>query len=91
MIKVTIQQAARKRGIKNAYQFGQKVGFSDRVALRIWNNEQDPKLKTLDRICSAWGCGLDELIVYKRDASPNGHTSPVLRKKQTGTKAKAVK
>lgn len=91
MIKVTIRQAARRRGLKNAYQFGQSIGVADMVAARIWEGVQLPKLKTLDRICNAWGCGLDELIAYKRDASPNGHTSPVTPKKQIGTKTKAGK
>src|SRR5689334_6327231 len=83
MIKVLIKRAAKKRGLKNAYQFGQSVGLSDRVALRIWNNEQPPKLKTLDRICNAFRCSLDELIEHRLDRSTNGHTpglSPVGRR-----------
>lgn len=89
MIKVLIRAAAKKRGIENAYQFGQSVGFSDRVALRIWNNDQPPKLKTLDRICDAWGCPLDDLI--RHSLSSNGHTSSPSRKKRIGEPAKAAK
>lgn len=91
MIKVKIKQAAMRRGYKNAYQFGQSIGVKRMVASRLWKNEQLPKLQTLDRICNAWGCGLDELIAHKRDAPTNGHTSTVSRNKRIGTKAKAVK
>src|SRR5687768_14856775 len=87
MIRVKIREAAKKRRLKNAYQFGQSVGFSDRVALRIWNNDQPPKLKTLDRICNAWRCRLDELIDHKLDkASANGD-GLALPQKRTQTKA----
>jgi DNA-binding Xre family transcriptional regulator len=91
MIKVMIRQAAKRRGFKNAYQFGQSIGVKRMVASRLWKGEQLPKLQTLDRICNAWGCALDELIAHKRDMSSNGHTSPAARKKQTGTKAKVAK
>lgn len=91
MIRVMIKQAAKRRGHKNAYQFGQSIGVKRMVASRLWKGEQLPKLQTLDRICNAWGCGLDELIAFKRDASPNGHASPASRKKQVGTKTKVAK
>lgn len=91
MIKVTIKEAAKKRGIQNAYQFGQKIEVADKVAASIWNNTQEPKLKTLNRICNALGCGLEELIVYKPDrnraaSNGNGHTSPLPRKRSSGIK-----
>lgn len=76
MIKVTIRQAAKTRGLKNAYQFGQSIGVSRMVAARIWKNDQPPKLKTLDRICNAWGCGLEELIVFIPGAPRSRYTSP---------------
>lgn len=75
MITVTIRQAAERRGIKNAYQFGQSLGVHQQVAVRIWENTQQPKLATLDRICNAWGCDLKELIVYSPDKKTNGHTT----------------
>lgn len=68
MIRVMIKAAAKRRGYENAYQFGRSIGVKGMVASRIWKNSQFPKLKTLDRICNAWGCGLDELIAHKRDA-----------------------
>ena len=94
MIKVMIKEAAKRRGLKNAYQFGQSIGVKRMVASRIWNNDQLPKLKTLDRICNAWGCGIEDLIVYKRDPKKphqekpdsNGHTSSLKRKRSSGIK-----
>lgn len=64
MIKVKIRQAAIRRGFKNPYQFAKSVGLSKPVAGRIWENEQEPQLKTLNRICDAWQCDLTELIQY---------------------------
>lgn len=91
MIRVMIKQAAKRRGLKNAYQFGQSIGVKRMVASRIWNNEQPPKLKTLDRICNAWGCGLEELIVHRREGHQekpdgNGRTSSLPQKRSSGKK-----
>lgn len=91
MIKVTIKQAAQKRGIENAYQFGRKIGVADKVAASIWNNTQEPKLKTLNRICNALGCGLEDLIVYRPDkqrpaSNNNGHTSSLPQKRSKDIK-----
>ena len=80
MIKVTIKRAAKRRGLKNAYQFGQRIGVANMVASRIWENKQPPKLKTLDKICNAWGCDLAELLVHKLDKT-NGKPA---RPKQSG-------
>lgn len=91
MIKVKIRQAAKRRGYKNAYQFGQSIGVKRMVASRLWKGDQLPKLQTLDRICNAWGCGLDELIAYKRDGAMNGHTSPASRSKHAGAKPSGAK
>lgn len=81
MIRVTIKQAAKKRGFKNAYQFGQSLGLADMVAARLWKGSQLPKLKSLDRICNAWGCDLGELISYTPDRSRNGHSSTTTQKR----------
>lgn len=67
MIKVTIRKAAEKRKLKNPYQLAKSVGISKMVAGRIWENEQEPQLKTLDKICEAWGCDLSELVQYVRN------------------------
>lgn len=93
MITVTIRQAAKRRGLDNAYQFGQSVGLADMVAARIWKSDQLPKLKTLDKICNAWGCDLGELIVYVSDKNGRSTTSPQKRVKINPTvkKVKAVK
>lgn len=67
MIKVTIREAARRRKLFNAHQFGESVGFARMVASRIWKGEQLPKLRTLEKICNAWGCDSRELIVIQAD------------------------
>lgn len=86
MIRVTIREAAKRRGYKNAYQFGQSIGVARMVASRIWKNEDTPKLETLDKICNAWRCRLDELIEHKLDKRPsNGHGSTILQKQAKRT------
>ncbi len=64
MIKVTIQAAGKKRGITNGYQFAKSIGYTKSVGIRIWNGEQEPRLRTLDTICKAWKCDLAELVKY---------------------------
>lgn len=86
MIRVRIQEAAKERGLENASQFGRSIGVSNRVALRIWDNLQPPKLATLDKICNAWGCPLSDLLEHTLDKrSRNGHssTAPQKRAKKT--------
>lgn len=82
MIRVRIQEAAKDRGLENASQFARSVGFSNRVALRIWDNLQPPKLATLDKICNAWNCPLSDLIEHTLDrAARNGHSSTAPQKR----------
>lgn len=82
MIRVTIREAAKRRGYKNAYQFGQSIGVARMVASRIWKNEDTPKLETLDKICNAWGCPLSDLIEHTLDKrSRNGHSSTTPQKR----------
>lgn len=64
MIKVTIQEAGKRRGVENGTQFAKSVGYKRPVGIRIWSGDQEPRLSTLDKICKAWGCDLSELVQY---------------------------
>lgn len=75
MIKVTIRQAARKVGIKNAYQLQKLAGLSPAVAADLWRGEKSPKLETLDHLCGVLECELWDLI------QRNGHTKTAPRKR----------
>lgn len=68
MIKVTIKQAAIKRGIKTAYQLAQVMGDqgSKMTAARLWAGNW-PRPETLDRIAEVLVCGVDELITRVPD------------------------
>lgn len=72
MIKVTIKQAAKRRGILTPAELARRVGVQERVAGRWWKTDTQgvlPRLQSLDAICKAFGnCDLSELI--KR--IPNG-------------------
>lgn len=69
MIKVTIRQAAIKRGIKTPRQLAKVVEVKDAVAWRWWNwtastgQDSIPTVKSLDKICDKLDCELSDLIV----------------------------
>lgn len=64
MIKLTVREAARKRGIKTAYRLSQALGDGkDRTrGLRLWRGVL-VSLQTLDDVAEALGnCDLSELV-----------------------------
>lgn len=88
MIKVTVRQAAEKRGIKNAYRLAQKLQGTDvgpdakhqRLASKLWKGNVQPALETIDRVAEALDCGLEELLVRvpnkrTKPSTPQGRTS----------------
>jgi DNA-binding Xre family transcriptional regulator len=62
MITVTIQAAALRRGVKNAYQLQLIAGISPAVAADLWRGKKLPRLETLDNLCEVLGCELTDLI-----------------------------
>lgn len=62
MIKVTIRQAAKQAGIKNAYQLQKRAHISPAVAADLWKGETLPRLDTLDNLCEVLGCELSDLV-----------------------------
>lgn len=63
MIKVTIAQAAKKKGYQNPTQLANLMKKSPTVIWRYWEGHQTPGLDMLDRICDALDCELSDLIV----------------------------
>lgn len=76
MIKVTVREAARKRGISSAYKLAQALGDEGRTTASVlWKGKEIPSLRTLDRVAEVLGdCDLSELITRlpnkKRRKSP---------------------
>ena len=72
MIKVTVKQAARERGIQNAYQLAQRLeglngkkpsAVARQLAKRLWDGERLPRLDSIDAVAAAFGdCALSELL-----------------------------
>jgi len=63
MIRVTIKQAAKRRGVKTYYQLARLLGDDQDVrAMRLWEGNTLPTLPTLDKVCDALGCNLDDVI-----------------------------
>lgn len=64
MVRLTIKEAARTRGIRNAYQLQKAMNIHPGMAARLWKGEMEMvALKTLDHLCDALGCGLSDLLV----------------------------
>lgn len=85
MIRLNIQEMARRKGITNPYQLAMKAECSTSKAARLWNGgDEHPKLETLDHLCEVLGCKMWELVTW----SPNGaHRSPATkRSKKNGSK-----
>ena len=64
MIVLKIQRFAESRGIENGNQLAVKTGLPSKRAWEIWNEQAVPTLATLDQLCTAFGCGLDDLVFY---------------------------
>jgi hypothetical protein len=86
MIRLTVKEAALKRGIKNPYQLAQRMDKvsgtppdpdSEELARRLWKGKVQPKMDSLDRVSEALGdCDLSELLIRV----PNKHTKTARRK-----------
>ena len=68
MIKVTIREAAERRGITKAYQLAKAVGIPQSLAARLWKGDVYPLVKTLHLLCEQWKCKLTDLIQWVPDA-----------------------
>lgn len=81
MIRVTVRQAARARGIKTYYQLARLLGDNQDVrAMRLWDGKSLPTLSTLDKVCDALGCNLEDVI----SRTPNrAHKQPAANGKAT--------
>jgi DNA-binding Xre family transcriptional regulator len=89
MIRLTVREAAEKRGIKTPAELAAAMGHKSRtIAGRLWNGEE-VRLLSLDQAAEALGCELGELVTRV----PNGRTKPAPREKraekQRSRKAKA--
>jgi DNA-binding Xre family transcriptional regulator len=64
MVKLQIKQTARQQGITNAYQLQKVMEIQPGMAARLWKGDMKMiALTTLDALCDALECELDELIV----------------------------
>jgi DNA-binding Xre family transcriptional regulator len=78
MITVTIQEAAMRRGVKNAYQLQLLAKLSPAVAADLWRGKKLPRLETLDKICGVLRCEISDLIQRNGKA----HVSPAAKRSQ---------
>jgi len=93
MIRVTVGEAAQKRGVKNPKQLADLMECNPAIIWKVWTGAVTPTLQMIDRICEALKpCDLDELI--HRVPDKKGKASPARQggqKTATGKRAKAGK
>lgn len=72
VIKVMVRKAARKRGIKTWYRLAQKLAKVDgkkplpryqELAKRLWREDSQPLLESIDSVAEVLNCELSELLV----------------------------
>lgn len=82
---MTVKRAAKARGVKTYYQLARLLGDdSDMRAKRLWDGDSLPTLPTLDKVCDALGCDLQDVI----SRTPNrAHKQPAAN----GTAARKTK
>lgn len=79
MIRAKIREVAEAKGVPNAYQLGELIGVTPNVSARLWKDSFAKIGRgTLDKLCSALGCQVGDLLVYE----PEGNKAE--RKKKTG-------
>lgn len=76
MIRARIKELAESQGIPNAYQLGVAIGVTPNVSARLWKDDftQIGKV-TLDKLCSALGCGVGDLLVYEANGKAKKATT----------------
>ena len=62
MIRITITEAAQKRGVANPKQLADKMGVAHAPVWKIWTGAGVPTLPTLDKVCDALNCNLLDLV-----------------------------
>lgn len=63
MVRLTIREAAEKRGLTTAYQLQKKMDVPPGTAARLWRGDLEMvALKTLDFVCEKLECDLSEVI-----------------------------
>lgn len=68
VIKVAVQQVAKRRGIENANQLKDATGFPPNMAARLWKGSVEKiGISTLDRLCDVLKCKPNDLLRYEPD------------------------
>lgn len=89
MIRLNVQEVAKRKGVTNAYQLAIRAEIAHSKAARLWNGSEElPKLETLDALCGKLKCRLSDLITWipgepetrKSRPARNGTGKPVKRK-----------
>jgi len=80
MVKLTIREAAEKRGLSTAYQLQKKLSVPPGTAARLWRGDLEMiALKTLDFVCERLECELSEII-----SRENGKTKTTKTREKGG-------
>jgi DNA-binding Xre family transcriptional regulator len=95
MIVLKIQRFAETQGVENANQLAMRTGLPAPMAWKIWNQMAIPTLPTLNQLCEAFGCQLDDLAVYVEGEEPihwAKKNDPLLKRLEAkGRSARSIK
>jgi DNA-binding Xre family transcriptional regulator len=68
MIKVKIQEIARKHNVTNAYQLQNATGFYPSKAANLWKGEwKKADLETLNTLCNLFKCMPNDILEFTPD------------------------
>ena len=68
MVTPTIRQAAKKAGIKTAYELHQRAGFSLSLAYALWSNKGEKiAYATINTLCHVFNCEVGDLMRRTKD------------------------
>lgn len=68
MIRSQVQKAAKKRGVRNAYQLQKVTGLPIGQAYRLWDDDWvQINFKTLNTLCNTLRCRPNDILEFTPD------------------------
>lgn len=66
-VRLRVKEVAEKKGVKNPFMLANKTGMSYSVCTKLWKGQSRISLKTLARLCEAFGGKPGQFFEYEPD------------------------
>jgi DNA-binding Xre family transcriptional regulator len=67
-VRLLVKEAAEKKGISNPFMLARETGLNYAACYKMWQGDQQRiDLKTLARLCEAFGVKPGQLFEYRLD------------------------